>query len=289
VRAGDWYCDTCPSNERGNTGYRYFWTRELAQPPAVSASPVSPMAEPDRDPIVMAAKAMRGMCADALRRAIRATKTLPGTLPLTAEECVVIVENFEIPAVPVLYAQGSESAQSSGPCAQRPPSPAAGEPAETMTPAFSDLSDQTWYCRVCSTINHLILDRCRRCQNPMRAPPTPAPAPEETLAQQAQRNSAAIAGPYALTREQREALLSPVSPEADIIAEQEVRWEREHGYYTEAAKAYEALARIVRAYDRYRGRGVIPAPDEYQTMVQAINDARLIMGPQFQLTDAPPE
>jgi hypothetical protein len=39
VRAGDWYCDTCPSNERGNTGYRYFWTRELAQPPAVSASP----------------------------------------------------------------------------------------------------------------------------------------------------------------------------------------------------------------------------------------------------------
>jgi hypothetical protein len=82
---------------------------------------------------------------------------------------------------------------------------------------------------------------------------------------------------------------SPVSPEADIIAEQEVRWEREHGYYTEAAKAYEALARIVRAYDRYRGRGVIPAPDEYQTMVQAINDARLIMGPQFQLTDAPPE
>jgi hypothetical protein len=39
VRAGDWYCDTCPSNERGNTGYRYFWTRELAQPPPVSASP----------------------------------------------------------------------------------------------------------------------------------------------------------------------------------------------------------------------------------------------------------
>jgi hypothetical protein len=51
VRAGDWYCDTCPSNERGNTGYRYFWTRELAQPPAVSASPASPSDEETPCPV----------------------------------------------------------------------------------------------------------------------------------------------------------------------------------------------------------------------------------------------
>lgn len=29
VRAGDWYCAKCPSNGRGNTKYRYFWSHEL--------------------------------------------------------------------------------------------------------------------------------------------------------------------------------------------------------------------------------------------------------------------
>lgn len=29
IRAGDWYCETCPTNGRGNTSYRYFWDREL--------------------------------------------------------------------------------------------------------------------------------------------------------------------------------------------------------------------------------------------------------------------
>lgn len=29
VRAGDWYCETCPSNNRGNTNFKYFWNREL--------------------------------------------------------------------------------------------------------------------------------------------------------------------------------------------------------------------------------------------------------------------
>lgn len=29
VRAGDWYCDACPSNGRGNTAYAYFWNSEL--------------------------------------------------------------------------------------------------------------------------------------------------------------------------------------------------------------------------------------------------------------------
>lgn len=29
VRAGDWFCEMCPSNERGNARYRYFWDREL--------------------------------------------------------------------------------------------------------------------------------------------------------------------------------------------------------------------------------------------------------------------
>lgn len=29
VRAGDWYCDSCPSNNRARTRYRYFWNHEL--------------------------------------------------------------------------------------------------------------------------------------------------------------------------------------------------------------------------------------------------------------------
>lgn len=29
VRAGDWYCDACPGNGRGNTNLRYFWDREV--------------------------------------------------------------------------------------------------------------------------------------------------------------------------------------------------------------------------------------------------------------------
>ena len=29
VKAGDWYCAGCPSNDRGNSGYRYFWLKEV--------------------------------------------------------------------------------------------------------------------------------------------------------------------------------------------------------------------------------------------------------------------
>lgn len=29
VRAGDWYCASCPSNGRARTSYRYFWNHEL--------------------------------------------------------------------------------------------------------------------------------------------------------------------------------------------------------------------------------------------------------------------
>lgn len=57
----------------------------------------------------------------------------------------------------------------------------------------------------------------------------------------------------------------------------------EQGYYDEAAKAYAALAKIIRAYDAYRARGVIPAPAQYQAVVDAIHEARKIMGPQFQI------
>jgi hypothetical protein len=31
VRAGDWYCVKCPSNNRGNTPFRYWWDSELTQ------------------------------------------------------------------------------------------------------------------------------------------------------------------------------------------------------------------------------------------------------------------
>jgi uncharacterized protein YbaR (Trm112 family) len=29
VRAGDYYCDICPSNGRGDTEYKYYWENEL--------------------------------------------------------------------------------------------------------------------------------------------------------------------------------------------------------------------------------------------------------------------
>lgn len=29
VKAGDWYCLACPSNDRGNLPYSYFWDYEL--------------------------------------------------------------------------------------------------------------------------------------------------------------------------------------------------------------------------------------------------------------------
>lgn len=29
AKAGDFFCDTCPSNERGNARFRYYWKREL--------------------------------------------------------------------------------------------------------------------------------------------------------------------------------------------------------------------------------------------------------------------
>jgi hypothetical protein len=29
-KAGDWFCATCPSNDRGNSAFRYFWASELA-------------------------------------------------------------------------------------------------------------------------------------------------------------------------------------------------------------------------------------------------------------------
>lgn len=29
VKAGDWYCTSCPSNDRGKTGFCYWWDREV--------------------------------------------------------------------------------------------------------------------------------------------------------------------------------------------------------------------------------------------------------------------
>lgn len=31
--AGNWYCDKCPSNDRGNAPLCYWWTRELPDAP----------------------------------------------------------------------------------------------------------------------------------------------------------------------------------------------------------------------------------------------------------------
>lgn len=39
IRAGDWYCTTCPTNGRGNTPYRYFWDHELVTDELVSKQP----------------------------------------------------------------------------------------------------------------------------------------------------------------------------------------------------------------------------------------------------------
>lgn len=29
VKAGDWFCETCPDNDRGASGLCYFWDREI--------------------------------------------------------------------------------------------------------------------------------------------------------------------------------------------------------------------------------------------------------------------
>ncbi len=29
VKAGDWYCTSCPSNERGNSPFCYWWNSEV--------------------------------------------------------------------------------------------------------------------------------------------------------------------------------------------------------------------------------------------------------------------
>jgi len=33
VKAGDFFCSTCPGNGRGNSNFRYFWKSELPSPP----------------------------------------------------------------------------------------------------------------------------------------------------------------------------------------------------------------------------------------------------------------
>jgi hypothetical protein len=56
---------------------------------------------------------------------------------------------------------------------------------------------------------------------------------------------------------------------------------QEPSYYSEAAKAYEALTGIVRAYDAYRAA---PGP-LYLNLIEKINGSRSILGPQFQVGD----
>ncbi len=29
IKAGDYYCEACPGNDRGKSGLRYFWNSEL--------------------------------------------------------------------------------------------------------------------------------------------------------------------------------------------------------------------------------------------------------------------
>lgn len=29
IKAGDWYCTTCPSNGRGNSSFCYYWQHEV--------------------------------------------------------------------------------------------------------------------------------------------------------------------------------------------------------------------------------------------------------------------
>lgn len=31
IKAGDWFCPACPSNDRGNKPYCYWWNREVQE------------------------------------------------------------------------------------------------------------------------------------------------------------------------------------------------------------------------------------------------------------------
>ena len=53
----------------------------------------------------------------------------------------------------------------------------------------------------------------------------------------------------------------------------------------EAAES--ATARVVATYDAYRRRGVSPAPVEYSQVVEAIEDARDVLGPNVEFSGVP--
>jgi hypothetical protein len=43
IKAGDWYCDTCPGNGRGKSSLCYWWDREVVgYPPEVSPEKIDP-------------------------------------------------------------------------------------------------------------------------------------------------------------------------------------------------------------------------------------------------------
>lgn len=50
VRAGDWFCETCPGNGRAAGGYRYFWDGDLSiRSPATEETPRADRTEPWTD------------------------------------------------------------------------------------------------------------------------------------------------------------------------------------------------------------------------------------------------
>ncbi len=195
VRAGDWFCASCPSNGRSNTSNRYFWDRELAArqpgPPPEPRTALAWLIESGANPPTYwdGRNLGAGGFTPKHEEACRFARFQDAEMV----RCWLIPEGLHF-CKSVQHEWVDDAALR----AVSPPAPPEG--------CSCKLTPHAAYCA-------LVLNR---------APPTPAPAPEETLAQQAQRNSAAMAGPYALTREERDAL-SPVSPEADIIAEQEVR------------------------------------------------------------------
>jgi rubredoxin len=184
-------CWLIPNGHRFCRSVQHMW---IAQPSAVSASPASPSCECKRKVAEAVQRFNDDDSTAAAGYLVELIEDALGPLPDVAE---TPDEEYRPHS---FTPQEGAATDGDGPiwcdvcdyhrdhAIHSAPSPAAGEPAETRPPAFSDLSGQTWYCRVCSTINHLILDRCRRCQNPMPAPPTPAPAPEERTSSQSKKS-----------------------------------------------------------------------------------------------------
>lgn len=66
MRAGDWVCESCPGNERGQSGMCYFWAHELNRGDQCAAGAVAARPEGGRDERIAELEAKLGQVREVL-------------------------------------------------------------------------------------------------------------------------------------------------------------------------------------------------------------------------------